>query len=76
MMFQVELDELYPMVRSDFKNLLLYYRKYSEYRPEPLLEIWWHYWIELVELYLELDWNIVTMFLGESGLELLEKNVV
>ncbi len=27
-------------------------------------------------MYLELDWNIVTMFLGESGLELLEKNVV
>jgi hypothetical protein len=37
-----------------------------------LLRIRFHQSIELVELYLELFWNALERYLGESGLELLE----
>ncbi len=33
-------------------------------------------WIELFELYLEQEWNVWNMFLGEAVVELLVKNPV
>jgi hypothetical protein len=33
-------------------------------------------WIELFELYLEQEWNVWNMFLGEAAVELLVKNPV